>query len=119
MDNRRYLECNCKSLEHTVQFMWFNEDSGDRDYNFLYMHTYLNPWGFWRRLVQAVKHIFGYQCRFGCVEEFLLTDPEVEQLRDICNEYLEREEDEQQRARTLEIIDRLTNKQNSDSNQET
>lgn len=74
----RYLECSCGTPEHTVRFL--------KDENFLYMTFFLSnaPWH--RRIVNALKYVFGYKCRYGHFDEVVLGEEEVQKLINILVE---------------------------------
>jgi hypothetical protein len=84
MDNdRKYFECICASLEHTVVVDTFEDE--DQSVSFYFN---LAPVRFWRRLKFAVKYLFGYQCKYGHFEDMMLDRQKARELRDTLNEFL-------------------------------
>ena len=51
---RVYLECECGGLNCITRMYYFKDD---RDY--LYIETYPNRWGFFRRIWIGLKYILG------------------------------------------------------------
>ena len=71
------LICDCSSREHQIIIEHDNED------NLTYCHIHLVKHGFWRRLKAGLKYIFGYKCRYGQWEEFILKPEHANQLREL------------------------------------
>ena len=69
------LICDCSSREHQIIIEYDNED------NLTYCHVHLVKHGFWRRLKAGLKYIFGYKCRYGQWDEFILKPEHANQLR--------------------------------------
>lgn len=60
-----------------------------QDYPHMRVEAQLSHYMKWyERLWLAVKYVFGYQCKTGHWAETMLTGPEVEKLRDMCDEHL-------------------------------
>ncbi|MFA5049155.1 MAG: hypothetical protein WC516_09085 [Patescibacteria group bacterium] len=79
------LNCDCTSSEHIVRFIIDNDE--------VYPHIYINiqlssSRVFFCRLWNAIKYVFGYECKYGHWDEVMLTSSSVEELRDLCNEHL-------------------------------
>lgn len=74
MENH-YLECHCHSPEHTLVFH-FDENEP----NELYAHVFLNPDPFFKRIWNSIKYIFGYKCRYGHFDEFILNPKDAKKL---------------------------------------
>ena len=67
----------------------------DKKYPICYAHVHLKKHYFWSRLKYAIKHIFGYQCRYGAFDEFIFKPedaPRLQQLVDHLNEQIKFEE---------------------------
>lgn len=62
------IVCVCGSLEHQITIL-------EEEPDYLCLAVHLSPKPFWNRVFGAVKHIFGYRCRYGDFEEILL-DPD-------------------------------------------
>lgn len=71
------LICDCNSREHQIIIEYDNED------NLAYCHIHLVKHGFWRRLKAGLKYIFGYKCRYGQWDEFILKPEHAGKLREL------------------------------------
>ena len=71
------LICDCSSREHQIII------EHDNEYNLTYCHIHLVKNGFWRRLKAGLKYIFGYKCRYGQWDEFILKPEHANQLREL------------------------------------
>ena len=71
------LICDCNSTEHQIVIYPEDEDG------LVYCHIYLTNYGFWRRLKAGLKYIFGYKCRFGQWDEFILKPEHADKLREL------------------------------------
>jgi hypothetical protein len=80
---KTYLECDCDSAEHIMRLSYFEDD---KDY--VYLEIHLSPLGFWSRLINAAKYIFGYRSAYGDFSDMVLGREKVQQLRDCCDEFL-------------------------------
>jgi len=56
--------CDCTSREHQIIMVV----DGDE----IYCHIHLAGGGFFKRLVGGARHIFGYHCKYGHFDEFIL-----------------------------------------------
>ena len=83
---RAHLDCSCHSLTHLVRF---DIDSDPKCPFFCITYHLNNERGFWQRLVEAVRHVFGKGERYGSWDETLLEEKQVAVLRDLCDEYLQ------------------------------
>lgn len=81
-DKHAYFECHCRSPEHLLQF-WMDEE----DPPMLYAHVFLgeDPW--WKRIWNAVKYVFGYKCRYGHFDEFLLNPKDCDRFIYLLQHY--------------------------------
>ena len=103
------LICECHNTEHQLILSHeyeeeirkdsdgneMKDDSGrylyDKKYPICYAHVHLNKHYFWDRLKSGIKHIFGYQCRYGAFDEFIFNPedaPRLQQLVDHLNEQI-------------------------------
>jgi len=71
---KHYFNCSCHSPEHTLEFMYDNED------DLFYVVTFLNNTHFLCRIWNATKYIFGYKCKYGHFNEFILKNEDVNKL---------------------------------------
>jgi hypothetical protein len=74
-----YYECQCHSDEHRVA--WWIEG---REKNFEPMigfSVFLSDYpSFWVRIWNAVKYVFGYKCKYGHFDCFLLRNEDVDNM---------------------------------------
>ena len=80
---REVLICQCESLEHQVTFSYL-EGVKDGD---VYMEVHLTPLGFWQRVVNGIKYIFGHSSKYGDFDDMILKKEDVWKLEKIV-EYL-------------------------------
>ncbi len=88
LDGSHYFECMCGSDEHTIRFILDNED-GD-----LYTSIFLNqhrPW--WKVLWVGIRYIFGYKCKYGHWDCWVLDPEDAVRLRDMCDEFIKKQEE--------------------------
>lgn len=71
------LICDCSSREHQIVV------EHDKDDNLIYCHIHLVSRGFFHRVVAGIKYIFGYKCRYGNWEEFILKPEHAKQLGEL------------------------------------
>ena len=83
--DREVLICQCSSLEHQVTFSWFGNDA-DGD---VYMEVHLAPLGFWERVVNGIKYIFGHRSKYGDFDDMILKKEDAWKLEKIV-EYLKK-----------------------------
>jgi hypothetical protein len=72
-----HLVCQCTSPEHTMQWVYFDNDPN------IYALVHLNHLPFWQRLWVAIRYICGYSSKYGCFEEFCLRPEDVGKLVDV------------------------------------
>lgn len=87
LDGTNYFECGCGADEHTLRFTM---DKGPEDpgiYTSIYLNQY-RPW--WVRVGGGLKYIFGYKCKYGHWDCWLMRDEDAKRLRDMCDDYLSR-----------------------------
>lgn len=79
------LLCECHSAEHTMLIL------GDNDPNCPYVYIYLHlcPDRFFRRIINAVKYIFGHRSKYGDFDEFILRWNDVEKLQGVVDKMKE------------------------------
>lgn len=81
LDGTHYFECECGADEHTLRFILDKEDG------ILYTHIYLNhylPW--WKRAWRAIRYVFGYRCRYGHWDSWLIRAEDAPRLRALLDE---------------------------------
>jgi len=82
MSRTEFFECACYSPEHVLHFHFDPEEPA-----WLLIHAFLAPDPFWQRIVNAVKYIFGYKCRYGHFDEFLLRREDCDKFMDLLQAY--------------------------------
>ena len=75
--------CECSSAEHQVIYQY------DFDDNRVYCRIHLTSLSFWERLKYGIKYIFGYNCRYGAWEEFIVREGDAKKFEEIA-EYLKK-----------------------------
>lgn len=75
------LLCQCASPEHSVQFMYWEDDKHDDPA--VYLSVHLKKLRFWKRLKYATKYLFGYKCKYGAFDEIILNPSDKEKLEKI------------------------------------
>lgn len=85
------MVCNCSSVEHQLIFRGDEFEVGGVKYHWVFMHTHLSSFNFWRRLWYGLKYIFGYKCKYGHFDEVILTKDHVESFKNITK-FLEESE---------------------------
>ena len=79
---REYFECSCFSPEHTLSF-WFDDD---KEFSCIYVSVFLSNDVWYKRLIKAVKYVFGYKCRYGHFDEFLFKENDVDRLISVISQ---------------------------------
>jgi hypothetical protein len=73
------LICQCHSLEHQATFSWIgNDEDGD-----VYMEVHLAPLGFWQRVVNGIKYIFGHRSKYGDFDDMIIKKEDAWKLERI------------------------------------
>lgn len=91
--NEETVFCACHSLEHQFTFRFF-EDKYEPE---MYFSIHLSRQSFPSRLKSAIKHIFGYQCKYGDWDEVCLYKQQAVQIRDCMNLFLEKHSEWQEK----------------------
>lgn len=64
------VDCVCKSPDHIYLIKFDNDaDITERE---CYIEPHLSTGNFWERLVQGIKYIFGFKCRYGDFDEIVI-----------------------------------------------
>jgi len=75
--NKEILTCVCSSAEHQIIIRY------DTDENQVYANIYLTNLPIWKRIVNAVKYIFGYKSKYGDFEEFIFDKRDIPALEKV------------------------------------
>jgi hypothetical protein len=74
---RDIVICACNSTEHQMVVSYSEDEFDGVTYPTIYLHTHLTKRPFWQRVSYGLKYIFGYQCRYGAFDEFILNPDDV------------------------------------------
>jgi hypothetical protein len=91
---RQIFICDCTNVEHQYSLTFFKEDSVIEDSE-LYLDIHLNKeYSIIRRIIYAIKYIFGYQCKYGAFDEIIINKETAEQTKLFIEEFLNDKEEE-------------------------
>lgn len=82
MDNSEYFECCCHSPEHLMRF---NLDREEPSVIYISVHLSSDVWH--KRIVNAVRYVFGHTSRYGHFDEFLFRQEDCDKLISMLEEY--------------------------------
>lgn len=82
---RETLICTCESLEHQAVFTYFENDQGGD----VYLEIHLKPRNLFRRIINAVRYVFGHRSVYGDFDEMVINPEDVDKLERIV-EYLKK-----------------------------
>ena len=88
MLTRKYIDCNCCSIDHLMRMTYFTDVTANEP-DLVYVEVSLVKLPWWKRIWYAIRYVFGYQSKYGAFDEFIWTREETTQVRDFCNKYLE------------------------------
>jgi hypothetical protein len=71
------LICDCSSNEHQIVLRHDKED------NMVYCSVHLQNHSFFKRLLTAIKYIFGYKSVYGDWEEFIFKPEHINKLKEV------------------------------------
>ena len=81
----QYFDCACHSSNHTIRFDLSIEDNEFPD---LYLSVQLNRWrNIFSRIWIAIRYIFGYECKYGHWDTWLLNHDDVSRLRELLEDF--------------------------------
>ena len=84
---RKYFECQCSSPEHRL-VLSIDDDLSEEWPPELYTEVYLRTYGgFFKRVWTAFKYIFGWKCKHGHFDCFILKPEDVADLQLVIDEY--------------------------------
>ena len=70
------LICACYNFEHQLIF-WKDDEFRE---TIIYVNPHLAQKRLWKRIVYAIRYIFGYKSRFGAWDEFIMEKEHIEKL---------------------------------------
>lgn len=79
INNEEILICACHSTEHQIVIQ------KDKTDNVVYCSIHLAPLPWYKRIVNGIKYIFGYRCKYGDFDEFLFDKKHITKLNQIIN----------------------------------
>jgi len=80
-----FFECQCCSDEHTLKFYLSDYQYDEKNrYIELYTSVFLNEYkGIFRRFWIAIKYIFGYKCKYGHWDCFIMKPEDTDKFINI------------------------------------
>lgn len=84
-DLDKFVCCACHSPEHIMRFSvmdWGVKEAPSFDVCFA-----LEKFPLWKRIIVAIKYIFGYESQYGHFDEIVLGDKQVEEIQQVINHY--------------------------------
>ena len=81
--NREIFICDCNSLEHQYA-LWYDEGV-----NHVYMQPHLvsKPW--YKRIVTAIKHIFGHKSNYGDFDDTIIKINDMPRIKEYLDKAIE------------------------------
>lgn len=76
MEDKKLFICSCCTTEH--QFIVFKEPED----NTVVFSIHLSSKPFLKRVVHALRYIFGYRCEYGDFDEVILNEKQIKELID-------------------------------------
>lgn len=83
-EHTKVVFCECHSPEHQMIFSFWE----DKQESEMYLTVHLSKSKLLWRVRDAVKHIFGYQCKYGDWDEVCLDKQQAVEIRDMMNLFL-------------------------------
>jgi hypothetical protein len=80
MLEQELLLCQCSSPEHQIIFRYFEDESEKEIYMSIHLNSSKN---IFERINKAIKYIFGYKCKYGHFDEFILRQEDTEKFEKI------------------------------------
>ena len=89
-----FFECACYSSEHTLKFTFDIENYDEEKTPTIYTTIFLNQYrNIFKRIWVAIRYVFGYRCKYGDWDCWLLRSEDVDRLIGMLNEYKAVEEE--------------------------
>lgn len=66
-----HIICACGDVEHQIIFRTIDDDDD------VYMSVHLAPLPFHKRLIHAIKYIFGHRSKYGDFDEVIITKQHI------------------------------------------
>ena len=83
MKDKNIMVCECSSVEHQIVFSKIYSNDEDKQ---IYCHIYLTDYpSFFKRILIGIKYIFGYKCKYGHWDEFILSNKHSDDLKEMSD----------------------------------
>lgn len=79
LDGTEFFECACGGDEHTIRFML---DDDGRVYSTVFLNNYRS---FWKRIWVATRYVFGYKCKYGHWDCWIMRYEDISRLRQMLD----------------------------------
>ncbi len=80
LPTKEIIVCECFSTEHQVAITYIQADNKD-EADEMCFEVHLTPGkGFFKRIIGAIKYVFGYRSRYGDWDEFIFNPKDCEKL---------------------------------------
>lgn len=87
MRKEELLVCQCSSMEHLITIVYWDDDEPKEVYVNIHL---VNERNIFKRIVNAIKYVFGYKCKYGDFDEFILRKEDADKLQKVVD-YLKSE----------------------------
>lgn len=87
MRKEELLVCQCSSMEHLITIVYWDDDKPKEVYVNIHLAHESN---IFKRIINAVKYIFGHKSKYGDFDEFILRKEDADKLQEVVN-YLKSE----------------------------
>jgi hypothetical protein len=84
LDEAQYFECACRSDEHTLKFIYVSAPDPEPEF---YTTVFLNECSLPMRIWNAIKYVFGYKCKYGHFDCFMLREKDLNRLITLLQAY--------------------------------
>lgn len=90
LDGSYFFECRCYTEEHTLRFTL---DKKDHE---IYTSVFLNDWmPLYKKIWTAIKYVFGYKCRYGHWDCWIMQAEDAKRLRDMLDDFINATQEEE------------------------
>lgn len=82
--DQEFFTCICNSDEHTLRFILDPEDGE------IFVSAFLDEWPYWYvRVWRAIKYVFGYKCKYGHWDSFIMDYDDYNRFHELLNKSVE------------------------------
>jgi len=81
-----FFECQCFTDEHTLRFTFWDDEKVPELYSSVYLCQYHR---FFHRIWIALKYIFGYRCKYGHFDSFLMKAEDIDRMIGLLKKFEE------------------------------